>query len=108
MIVVKHPMNAEAPGLLCYPSDFPDTFDAQFIAALIRRGNKNLNSNVSTHWRTLCAKNQGAIQCNVVREASFRALHTVIPMENDRESKLVSNRSSTLQTGLFNQEEMHT
>jgi hypothetical protein len=83
MIIVKHPVNTKAPGLLCNPRDFADTLDAQFLAALIRRGDQNLNSNVCAHWWTLCAKNQGAIQRYVIREASFGALHSVIPVEND-------------------------
>ena len=45
---------------------------------------------------------------DVVRESSFRALNTVVPVENDGESELISNSGSTLQTGLINSEEIHT
>jgi hypothetical protein len=91
MVVVKHPVNAEASGLLRNACNFARTLDAQFLTTLIRRGYQNFNSNVRPDRRTLCAKDQGAIQSDVVREAPFRALHTVIPVENDGESKFVSN-----------------
>ena len=108
MVVVKHPMNAKASGLLCNSCHFPDTLDAQFFATLIRRGNQNFNSYVRPDWWALCAKDQGAIQSDVVREATFCALRTVVPVENNGKSEFISNRGPTLQTEFFNEEEVHT
>jgi len=62
MIVVKHPLNTKASCLLRNPSNFSDTFDPQILAAFIRRGNQEFNSNRRTVRGAVRAEDQGAIQ----------------------------------------------
>jgi hypothetical protein len=108
MVVVKHPMNAEASSFLCNPCHFSNTLDVKLPAALMRRRDKQFNSDIRPDWWGLGTEDQSTIQSDVVREASLCVLHPIIPVENDGESELVSSSASALQAGLTNWEEIHT
>jgi len=104
MVVVKHPMNSKgvASRLFYNPCDLSDALDPQLFSALIRRRNQNLNSNIRPDWRTPAAEDESAVQCNITREASIRSFGPVVPVKEDRQPQLVSNRSSALQTEFEN------
>lgn len=108
MIVVKHSLNTKASGLLRDPSNFTDAFDPKILAALIGRGNQDFDSNLRAEGWTIRAEDQRTIPGNIVREAALRVLFPVIPVENDRESQLVSNCGAALENGLNDLEKMHT
>jgi hypothetical protein len=106
--VVKNAMNTKATRVMWSPNHFASALNPQFLTALIWRGKYNLNPNIRPNWRALAAEYESAVQCNVVGEAPLRVLHAVVPMENDRETKLVSHGRSPLQIILSCEKKIHT
>jgi hypothetical protein len=96
VFVIEHPVNSEigCSQLLPYSRHFSDTLDSNFLGRIIRHRNQNLNSDIGPDWRAPAAENQRAVQRNVAGEAALRLFSTVIPMENDRQAKSVSHRTS--------------
>ena len=108
VVFVKETMNAKAAGLFCDLYNFADTLDPQFLTALIWGGEQDFNPNICSNRRAFATEYEGSVQRNVVGEASLRVLPTIVPMEDNRESELVSNSGSTLQPCLSYEKEIHT
>jgi hypothetical protein len=86
MVVVESAMNAEAASLSRNSHHFPNTLDPQLLAALVRRGKENFNSNIRSCGRTTGGEDQGPIQRYIASETPLRMLYPVIPVKNDGKS----------------------
>lgn len=96
VFVIKDTEHAKTSCLLRDPDDISDALDPQFFVTLVRRWKKNFDSNAGADWRAPAAEDQYSVNRNVVREASLGVFRAVIPMEDDREPKPISNGCSTL------------
>jgi hypothetical protein len=108
VIVVKDAMHAKASGLLGNPYYIADAFDSQFRITLIRRGKKHFDPNTGPDGWAFATEDQCSVQCNIVSEPSLSMFITVVPVENNREPKPVSNCGSTLHRVTIDRDEVHT
>jgi hypothetical protein len=99
MIVIEHAMHAKrsASRLVGRTGHLPHALDPQFFAALIRRGNKDFNSNIRSDRRTITAEDQRPAESNVTCETACRVLASVVPMKDDGQLQLVPHRSPPLE-----------
>ena len=98
MVIIKNPLHTKriATRLVHDPRHFPDTLNLQFFTAPIRRWKQYLDPDIRPDRGTLAAENQSPIQRHIAREAALGMLLPIIPVEDDRQLKLVPNRYSAL------------
>lgn len=74
VIIVKKTVNTEGSRtvMLRDANHFPYTLDSHLLCRVIRRGDQNLNANLTSDRRAFAAEDERTIQRNVAGEASCR------------------------------------
>jgi hypothetical protein len=62
------------------------------------RRNQHFYADLSSDWGTIAAEDQSAVESDVAGKTSRGVFDPVIPMKDNWEPELISNRSPTLQT----------
>jgi hypothetical protein len=98
MVVVKKSANSEKVVAIQAnsASDFANTLNAELLAIRIRRGNQNLNTNITSERRASCTANASPIERNIACKPALGLLGAVIPVENNGEVQPVSNSGPAL------------
>ncbi len=86
MIVIKKTSNPKAATIavaVC-ACHLAHALNSQLLIRVAWGRNENFDPNITPNRRAPCAKDESTIYCNVVCEATFRALPPLIPMKDDR------------------------
>jgi hypothetical protein len=96
MIVVEISSNPKAlkVSLVQDTCHFTGALNAHLLPALNRREKQNLNQHVRSYRRACAAVNESSVNRNIGCKATSGALASSVPVEDDRELKLVSHGSS--------------
>ena len=96
MIVVEIASNPKAHkvSLVNDTCHFPGALNSHLLTTRNRREKENLNQHIRSYRRAHAAVNESSVKRNVGCKATAGALAAFIPVEDDRELKLVSHSSS--------------
>ena len=104
MIVVEVASNPKADKVspvndACH---FPGALNSHLLSTRYRREQENLNQHICSNRRTHAAVNESSVKRNVGCKATAGALASLVPVEDDRELKLVSHSRSPVPIELHN------
>lgn len=96
MIVVEIASNPKAHkvSLVNDTCHFPGALNSHLLTTPNRREKENLNQHIGSYRRAHAAFNERSVKRNVGCKATSGALAPVVPVEDDRELKFVSDSSS--------------
>jgi len=102
VIVIEEPSNPKAATLAIFhcACHLADALNSELFIPVTRGRNENFDSNVTPNGRASCAKDESAIYCNVVCEATFCVLPRIIPMKDHRQREPVPNCGPPLRCSL--------
>jgi hypothetical protein len=103
------PFYSESPasGRIQDGNHFSLALDWYVCGVVVQRGHQYLNSHIGSHRRTFTGADQGSVHCNIVGEAAFHVLGSIVPANDGRQTQPVANRRRICIAVLEGQESHH-